>query len=111
MDLHQKLSFLINVLSQLEKPDDKEHSMVSVTTGNEKSFTPDLFQVIDMYDGTFCVQQLESTCDSKGYKNRTHQVTMTKIVGKQDMGKIPTMCKSYVSMELWWGPDLLIEYK
>lgn len=101
-----KIEDLISVLSKLRKPAGPEGAMVTVVTGHPESFVPDLFQVINNFDGTYQVQQLEDAVDEEG--EEFHKVAAYEVVDQKDIDRISRMCPRALSMNLSWGPNVLM---
>lgn len=106
MTSKNQLDTLVSILSKLAKPAGPEGAMITVVTGNPESFAPDLFQVINNFDGTYQVQQLEGSVDEDGCD--VHTVIAETVVGEKDISSIAKMCPEPISMNLTWGPQQLI---
>jgi len=102
MSFQKDFSFLVQALSKLVPLSAPEKSMITVVTGHPESFTPDLFQVIKMDDGTYIVQELTGDIDDEGFA--VHAVISHAIVEEKDISKIHEMCTKSGPMTLTWGP-------
>ena len=104
--LEQKLNSFLDRMPTLDKTE--EGTMVSITIGFEDKFCPELFQVIDKFDGTYTCQHLASIRDGNG-----HATIFSEIVSLEDRDNIvkSAMSMPHKQIELFHGDQLLESYR
>jgi hypothetical protein len=100
MSFTQKLSLLLSVLPELSR-EHEEHNMISITVSGRETITPELFQVIDMYDGTFKVQHLAVN---------THEKLLDETIPLEELSAVVNKIATGLEMCLLWGPHNIVVY-
>lgn len=101
MSFSQKFSFLLTVLPELLNPNCEESTMITAVLSAEDTFCPELFQVINRFDGTFLIQHLAAG---------THDRIFTETRSLDRLASVSDLLVKAVSLNLTWGPDPLFHY-
>lgn len=91
MSFTQKLSLLPEL--------SREHNMISITVSGQNTITPELFQVIDIYDGTFRVQH---------QKVKTHEKLLDQTILLEELSGIVNKIATGLKMSLFWAHIILL---
>lgn len=97
MSFRERFAQLLGVLPLLLKTE--PNSMVSITVSSEDTISPELFQVIDNYDGTFKIQHLSSD---------SHKLLYTKVINRDQLLSVLDKIYHGISMELLWGSNFIV---
>jgi hypothetical protein len=106
MSLKEKMTILVSMLGELKQytDGDEEVMIIGTVEGSEDEFYPEMYQLINNYDGTFSFDYYR-----KGHAVHTHLLLPKEEISSAFGKYVPEETK-ISHLELIWGPNSLIEF-